>query len=212
MINVLLVDDHELVRSGIRALLTNAEGIRVMGEVSCGEDAVEAVKRKAPDVILMDVNMPGIGGMEATRRITRLNPKVRVIILTVHTEDPYPARLLKAGAAGYLTKGCSVGEMVEAIRAVSDGRHYVSNAIAQSLAMSMLPGGESPLNALSQRELQVLFMLVRGDRGSEISGKLHLSPKTISTYRYRLYDKLGVKSDAELTRLAMRYGILEEDK
>jgi two-component system invasion response regulator UvrY len=212
MITVLLVDDHDLVRCGIRALLGKADGISVIGEVGTGEEAVEFTKKKPPDVVLMDVNMPGIGGMEATRKITRVNPKVKVIILTVHAEDPYPARLFKAGAAGYLTKGCKVEEMVEAIRTVHDGRNYLSNTIAQSLALSMLPGGESPVDSLSQRELQVFMMLVRGDRGTDISDKLHLSPKTVSTYRYRLYEKLGVKSDAELARLAMRYGILEENK
>jgi two-component system invasion response regulator UvrY len=212
MISVLIVDDHELVRSGIRSVLANADGIKVMGEAQCGEDAIDFIRKKAPDVVLMDVNMPGIGGMEATRKITRLSPQSKVIVVTVHTEDPYPARLFKAGAAGYLTKGCSVDEMVTAIRTVHEGGHYVSNAIAQSLALSMLPGGESPLDTLSQRELQVFMMLVRGDRGADISQKLHLSPKTISTYRYRLYEKLGVRSDAELTRLAMRYGILEDAK
>ena len=212
MINVLLVDDHDLVRCGIRALLGKAAGIAVVGEVGTGEEAIEFAKRKAPDVVLMDVNMPGIGGMEATRRILRVNPRIKVIILTVHAEDPYPSRLFKAGATGYLTKGCKVEEMVDAIRAVHEGRNFVSNTIAQSLALSMLPGGESPVDTLSQREMQVFMMLVRGDRGADISDKLHLSPKTVSTYRYRLYEKLGVKSDAELARLAMRYGLLEEDK
>ncbi|MFA7620021.1 MAG: LuxR C-terminal-related transcriptional regulator, partial [Thiohalomonadaceae bacterium] len=120
--------------------------------------------------------------------------------------------LFKAGATGYLTKGCSVDEMVGAIRQVHAGGHFVSNAIAQSVALSMLPGHESPLERLSQREMQVFMMLMRGDRPQEISDTLHLSPKTVSTYRTRLFGKLGVKSDAELTRLAMRYGLLEEVK
>lgn len=211
MIDVLLVDDHELVRAGIRALLGNAEGIRVVAEASCGEEAIETIRRKPPHVVLMDVNMPGIGGMEATRKITRINPKVKIIIVTVHSGDPFPARLFKAGAAGYLTKGCSVEEMVRAIREVSGGGHYVSAAIAQSLALSMIPGSESSFDKLSQREMQVFMMLIRGDRTQQISEQLHLSPKTISTYRYRLYEKLGVQSDAELARLAMRYGLLEEE-
>ncbi|MGE0081463.1 MAG: UvrY/SirA/GacA family response regulator transcription factor [Thiohalomonadaceae bacterium] len=212
MITVVLVDDHAIVRSGIKAILSKAEGVEVVDEAETGEAAIELVRRAPPDVVLMDVNMPGIGGMEATRRIVRMNPKVKVIILTVHNEDPYPTRLFKAGATGYLTKGCSVEEMVNAIRQVHAGGHFVSNAIAQSVALSMLPGHESPLERLSQREMQVFMMLMRGDRPQEISNTLHLSPKTVSTYRTRLFGKLGVKSDAELTRLAMRYGLLEEAK
>jgi two-component system invasion response regulator UvrY len=212
MINLLLVDDHALVRSGIRAVLARAEGIRVLAEAETGEEAIALVRKNPPDVVLMDVNMPGIGGMEATRRIVRLNPKVKVIILTVHNEEPYPTRLFKAGATGYLTKGCSVEEMVSAIHQVHAGGHFVSNAIAQSVALSMLPGHESPLDRLSQREMQVFMMLMRGDRPQQISDTLHLSPKTVSTYRTRLFGKLGVKSDADLTRLAMRYGLLEDVK
>ncbi len=212
MITVALVDDHAIVRSGIKAILSKADGVKVVDEADTGEAAIELVRRNPPDVVLMDVNMPGIGGMEATRRIVRMNPKVKVIILTVHNEDPYPTRLFKAGATGYLTKGCSVDEMVGAIRQVHAGGHFVSNAIAQSVALSMLPGHESPLERLSQREMQVFMMLMRGDRPQEISDTLHLSPKTVSTYRTRLFGKLGVKSDAELTRLAMRYGLLEEVK
>lgn len=212
MITVLLVDDHALVRSGIRAVLNQGDGIRVIAEAEDGESAIDLVRQNPPDVVLMDVNMPGIGGMEATRRIVRLNPKVKVIILTVHNEEPYPTRLFKAGAAGYLTKGCSVEEMVQAIRQVHAGGHFVSNAIAQSVALSMLPGHESPLERLSQREMQVFMMLMRGDRPQQISDTLHLSPKTVSTYRTRLFSKLGVKSDADLARLAMRYGLLEDAK
>lgn len=212
MIAVLLVDDHAIVRSGIKAILAKAEGVKVVAEAETGEAAIDIVRRSPPDVVLMDVNMPGIGGMEATRRIVRMNPKVKVIILTVHNEDPFPTRLFKAGATGYLTKSCTVEEMVAAIRQVHAGGHYVSNAIAQSVALSMLPGHESPLDRLSQREMQVFMMLMRGDRPQDISNTLHLSPKTVSTYRTRLFSKLGVKSDAELTRLAMRYGLLEEAK
>lgn len=209
MINVLLVDDHELVRTGIRRLLTDVKGIKVYAEVDSGEDAIDSVRKFQPDVVLMDVSMPGMGGLEATRRLVHSYPAIKVIVLTVHTDDPFPSQLLKAGAVGYLSKGCNVDEMVQAIQQVVAGKRYISPTIAQSLALSLLPGTYSPFQRLSRRELQVLMMLMQGNKMADISEQLCLSPKTISTYRYRLYEKLGVRTDAELTRLAMRHGMLD---
>lgn len=210
MIKVLLVDDHELVRIGIRRLLENADGIEVVAEADSGESAIEQVRNSSPDVILMDVSMPGIGGLEATRRLTQTNPSIPIVVVTVHSEEPFPNSLLKAGAVGYLHKGCSVDEIVSAIRAVHDGKRYLSNEIAQGMAHSILSENESsPFEKLSSREMQVLIMLVNGNRSGEIVKKLNLSPKTISTYRTRLFDKLKVHNEAEMTRLASRYGVLE---
>jgi len=210
MINVLLVDDHELVRTGIRRLLSDAGGINVYAEAKDGETAISEVRKKRPDVVLMDVSMPGIGGLEATRKLKQIDSTLPVIILTVHTDDPFPTSLLKAGASGYLHKGCTVEEIVSAIKEVHAGRRYICSEIAQHLALSLLPGSDgSPFEHLSQREMQVMFMLVQGNKVQDISEKLCLSPKTISTYRYRLFDKLSVRNDAELTRLAMRYGMLD---
>jgi two-component system invasion response regulator UvrY len=210
MINVLLVDDHDLVRTGIRRLLDDVSGIQVYEEAKDGESAIQAVRKKRPDVILMDVSMPGIGGLEATRKIKQIDDSLPIIILTVHTDDPFPTSLLKAGASGYLHKSCSIDEIVSAIKEVHAGRRYISTEIAQNLALSLLPGNEgSPFDNLSQREMQVMFMLVQGNKVQDISEKLCLSPKTVSTYRYRLFDKLSVRNDAELTRLAMRYGMLD---
>jgi two-component system invasion response regulator UvrY len=210
MIKVLLVDDHELVRIGIRRLLENADGIEVVAEADSGEAAFEQVKKTNPDVILMDVSMPGIGGLEATRRLSQTNPAIPIVIVTVHSEEPFPNSLLKAGAVGYLHKGCSVDEIVTAIRQVHDGKRYLSNEIAQGMAHSILSENEtSPFEKLSSREMQVLIMLVNGNRSGEIAKKLNLSPKTISTYRTRLFDKLKVHNEAEMTRLASRYGVLE---
>lgn len=209
-IKVLLVDDHELVRTGIRRLLDDVSGINVYAEAMDGESAITAVRNKRPDVVLMDVSMPGIGGLEATRKIKQIDATLPVIILTVHTDDPFPTSLLKAGASGYLHKGCSVDEIVSAIREVHAGRRYICTEIAQNLALSLLPGSEgSPFDNLSQREMQVMLMLVQGHKVQDISEKLCLSPKTISTYRTRLFDKLSVRSDADLTRLAMRHGMLD---
>lgn len=210
MINVLLVDDHELVRTGIRRLLSDVSGINVYDEAKDGESAITAVRKKRPDVVLMDVSMPGIGGLEATRKLKQIDSDLPVIILTVHTDDPFPTSLLKAGASGYLHKGCTVDEIVTAIKEVHAGRRYICTEIAQNLALSLLPGSDgSPFDSLSQREMQVMFMLVQGNKVQDISEKLCLSPKTISTYRSRLFEKLSVRNDAELTRLVMRYGMLD---
>ena len=210
MISVLLVDDHELVRTGIKRVLDDVSGIRVYAEASSGEEALKLVRAKRPDVVLMDVSMPGIGGLEATRKLNTYAPDLPVIILTVHTDDPYPSSLLKAGAAGYLHKGCKVDEIVTAIKTVHNGGRYIATAIAQNLALTLLPGNEgSPFDDLSQREMQVMIMLVQGEKIQDISEALHLSPKTISTYRSRMFSKLNVRNDAELTRLAMRHGMLD---
>ncbi len=210
MINVLLVDDHALVRTGLRRLLEDVADIQVSAEAESGEQAIDIVRQSRPDVVLMDVSMPGIGGLEATRKLNQIHPDMPVIIVTVHTDDPFPTRLLEAGASGYLSKGASVEEMVKAIKEVSVGGRYISPTIAQALALSHISGQEtSAFEKLSQRELQVMYMLVQGNRVQEISEKLHLSPKTVSTYRYRLFEKLGVHNDAELTRMAINHGILD---
>jgi len=211
MIRVSIVDDHELVRTGIIRILGDVSDIEVVAEASSGEEAVQMVKTHRPDVVLMDVNMPGIGGIEATRKLTQIYPDLKVIVVTIHVDDPFPSRMLQAGAVGYLTKGCAVDEMVNAIREVYSGRRYISADVAQHLALKLMPGGdESPFDALSPRELQVMLMLTQGTKVQEISDKLCLSPKTVSTYRHRLYDKLGVSSDVALTRLAMRYGVVDD--
>jgi two-component system invasion response regulator UvrY len=211
MIRVTIVDDHELVRTGIIRLLSDVPGIQVVAEASSGEEAVQLVKQHRPDVVLMDVNMPGIGGFEATRKLVQMYPDLKVIVVTIHMDDPFPTRMLQAGAMGYLTKGCGVDEIVTAIKEVYSGRRYISANVAQQLALKLMPGGEdSPFDTLSPRELQVMLMLTQGTKVQEISDKLCLSPKTVSTYRHRLYDKLGVSSDVALTRLAMRYGVVDD--
>lgn len=213
MINVLLVDDHHLVRAGIMHLLNDVPGLNVIGEADSGEDAVEFIKDNKPDVILMDLNMPGMGGLEATRKLLHLNPGLKIIIVTVYGDDPFPAQLLKAGAHGYVTKDCDAGELVRAIRRVNDGQRYISFEVAQKLALTYIPGqnNTSPVELLTHRELQVMMMLVKGHKTQDISDHLCISPKTVSTYRYRLYEKLGVETDVELAHLALRHGILENN-
>lgn len=210
MIRVAIVDDHDLVRTGIRRILDGEGGIEVAGEAASGEEALQLVRKEPLDVVLMDVNMPGMGGLEATRRILACSPNTRIIILTVHAKAPFPTQLLNAGASGYLTKGCASDELVRAIRKVHEGTRYISADIAQQLALSMLPGGDrSPLDELSSREIEVMMMLVQGEEVQTISETLYISHKTVRTYKSRLYEKLGVKNAVDLTHMAMRHGILE---
>ena len=298
MINVLLVDDHELVRAGIRRILEDIKGIKVVGEASCGEDAVKWCRANAVDVVLMDMSMPGIGGLEATRKIARSTADVKIIMLTVHTENPLPAKVMQAGAAGYLSKGAAPQEVVSAIRSVYSGQRYIASDIAQQMALSqiepektespfaslserelqimlMITKGqkvneiseqlnlshdflrsragaagylskgaapqevvsairsvysgqryiasdiaqqmalsqiepektESPFASLSERELQIMLMITKGQKVNEISEQLNLSPKTVNSYRYRMFSKLNIHGDVELTHLAIRHGL-----
>lgn len=210
MIKVMVVDDHELVRTGVARILNDAPGIRVVGEAASGEEALHLVEQKQPDVLLMDISMPGIGGLEATRKLVQSHAKLRIIVVSVHSEEPFPSRTMAAGASGYLTKGCAVDEIIAAIKAVHAGDRYIGADVAQKMALKMTPGGElSPFDTLSPREMQVMLMLTQGLRLQVISDKLCLSPKTVSTYRHRLYEKLGVASDVDLARLAMSYGLID---
>ena len=211
MIKLLLVDDHDLVRSGLRRLLEEESDFEVVGEAGTGEDALKMARDLAPDVVLMDINMPGMGGLEATRRLLASKPKLKIIAVSMYAEEPYPSRLLEAGAAGYLSKESAAEEVVSAVRQVAAGKSYVAPSIASRLAVSLIKGSRgSPFDSLSQREMQVVLMVTQGQSTKAISDSLCLSPKTVSTYRYRVFEKLDVSNDVELTRLAMRYGLLED--
>jgi len=210
MIKVLLIDDHELVRTGIRRLLEDSKQVQIVGEAECGEDSLPLVQSLNPDVILMDVNMPGIGGVETCRRILQRNPKQKIIILTVHNEQTFPKRLLEIGAKGYLTKECGVDEMIKAIKQVNSGLSYIATSIAQQLALSLLPGNDvNPIDKLSRREFQVMLMISHGLSNVEISDQLCLSPKTISTYRLRLLEKLDAHNEVDLIKIAVEEGMVE---
>jgi len=209
---LLIVDDHDIVRAGISRLLGDINGIEVVGQASNGEEAIQLSKTLKPHVILMDVRMPGIGGLEATRKMLRNDPNLKVIALTVCGEEPFPSKLLQAGASGYLTKGADLEQMINAIRSVHAGKRYIGPEIAQQLALKTVTDGDgAPLDLLSERELQVMIMITQGQKVQQISEKLCLSPKTVNSYRYRLFDKLGVASDVELTHFAIRHGILDTE-
>ncbi len=211
MIRVLVVDDHDLVRTGISRMLADISGLQVIGQADSGEDAIRKAWELKPDVVLMDVKMPGIGGLEATRKLLRSYPDLKVIAVTICEEDPFPTRLLQAGAAGYLTKGAALEEMVQAIRMVFGGQRYISPQIAQQLALkSFQPQlSESPFDLLSEREIQIALMIANCQKVQSISDKLCLSPKTVNTYRYRIFEKLSITSDVELALLAVRHGMVD---
>jgi two-component system invasion response regulator UvrY len=212
MIKVLLADDHDLVRTGMRRLLDDVAGIEVVGEATTGEEAVNLCRQLGPQVVLMDINMPGMGGLEATKKIIHYNDAIKVIVVTMNEDEVLAQTLLKAGAAGYLTKGCLISEIVHAIKEVTANRRYITPQIATQLALAgTRPDKEqSPFHDLSERELQVMLMTLDGRKTNEISDSLCLSPKTISTYRHRLFTKLGIQSDVELARLAIKHGLTKE--
>ena len=208
-IRVLLVDHQEMVRCGLQRLLNDMPGLQFVGEASTCEEAVQLSRRLRPDVVLMDVQIPGIGGLEVVRRISRFEADIRVVVVASQADDLFPIRLLEAGAGGYLSKHCGIEEISEAITVVCRGERYISADVARQMALSALPGGgQSPLERLTQRELQVMLMVAQGQTVHDISAHLCLSSKTISTYRYRLYEKLGVGNDVELARLAIRCGVV----
>jgi len=204
-----VVDDHDLVRTGITRMLADIDGLQVVGEADSGESALRLARELKPDVVLMDVKMPGIGGLEATRKLLRSHPDTKVVAVTVCEEDPFPTRLMQAGAAGYLTKGAGLDEMVQAIRLAFAGQRYISPQIAQQLALKSFQPQGSPFDALSEREIQIALMIVGCQKVQIISDKLCLSPKTVNTYRYRIFEKLSVTSDVELTLLAVRHGMVD---
>jgi len=208
---VLVVDDHALVRTGISRMLADVDGLQVIGQADSGEMAIRKARELKPDVVLMDVKMPGIGGLEATRKLLRSYPDIKVIAVTVCEEDPFPTRLLQAGAAGYLTKGAALEEMIQAIRMVFAGQRYISPQIAQHLALKAFQpqSNGSPFDLLSEREIQIALMIANCQKVQTISDKLCLSPKTVNTYRYRIYEKLTITSDVELALLAVRHGMVD---
>lgn len=210
MIKVLIVDDQEIVRTGLRLILQGAEEAMSISETSTGEDAVCMCRKLCPDVIILDISLPGLSAFESTRRLKRVRPETGILILAVHAKSPYPTRLLDAGASGYLTRDCSSGELLEAVTTVARGGRFIGAEAAKQLALSILPGtAESPFDELSAREMEVMLKLTEGYRIPDIASLMCLSPKTVATYKYRIYDKLGTRSEVDLMRTAMRYGLLE---
>lgn len=210
MINLLIVDDQEIVRAGLRLILESTGNIKVIGESATGESAVQMCRDIKPDVIVLDISLPGLSAFECTHRLKRMLPAGGIVILAAHAKSPFPTRLLDAGASGYLTRDCGPAELLEAVCTVAAGNRYIGSEAAKQLALSMLPGtAESPFDELSAREMEVMLKITEGNRIPDIASLMCLSPKTVATYKYRIYDKLGTRSEVDLVRMAMRYGLLE---
>ena len=210
MIKILLADDHELVRTGIEAILNACDDICVVGVAKSGEEAVEKVSVLSVDVVLMDIDMPGISGVEACCQILQNNAEAKIIVISVNNNSHIPPELFKLGVSGFISKESPVEEMINAIRKVVSGDRYLSFDTVYNLASRCLPEYyESPFLKLSRREAEVVALILQGKSIKEMSYMLILSDKTVNTYRYRLYDKLKIKNDVELTRLAYKVGYFE---
>ena len=212
MIRVVLVDDHELVRAGFRLILSAQADIEVTGEAGNAEEGLRLIRAQKPEVALLDVHMPGMSGIELTERVRRAELPTQIIIVTVVDDARFPRRLLQSGALGYLTKACPADELLTAVRNVAQGKRYLDAAIAREMALAAVDGEASPLESLSSRELEVALMLARGIAINEIAERLHLSPKTVSTYKQRLFEKLGVEHTIALAHLLGAHGMLEDRK
>ena len=213
MIRVLFVDDHAMVRAGYRASLAACADIEVAGEAGSGEEGVRLARELKPHVVLMDLHLPGISGLEAATRIVAADPTCKIIALTGHNDSPFPRKFLEAGASGYVTKDGPVDELIQAIRVVAAGRRYISPHIAQELALESMNGATiSPFDLLSKREIEVVVAIVQGEEMPAIAARLHLSAKTIASHKYNVFRKLEVENDVALTHLAFQHGLVESRK
>jgi two-component system invasion response regulator UvrY len=210
MITVMVVDDHALVQSAVAALLSDLPDVKVIAKASSGEEAILLCKQQNPDVILMDIRMPGIGGIAATQKIIANHPKIKIIALTSCTEAPFPTHLLKAGVHGYLTKGATLEKMAVAIRAVAAGKIFLDPEIAETLAFKNISGVHaSGFELLSLREFNIVMMIQDGLSPKAIAQKLFITVKTLNTHRYKIYEKLNIKSDVALILLANQAGLTQ---
>ena len=207
MIRIFLLDDHGLMRAGYRMMLAPHADIEVVGEASSGDDALPMIRRLKPDVVLCDLHMPGVSGLDITERLVKGKSSSRVIIVSVQVDGPMPRRLLDAGAFGYLGKCGDAAELLKAIREVARGRRYLGADIAQALALG--ERGGSPFDLLSRREMEISLLFCQGLRAEDIARRLSLSGKTVATHKYRMFDKLGIKDTVALARMAAQHGVTE---
>ena len=214
LIKVFLVDDHDIVRMGVARMLDDIKDLVVVGQAKTGEEAITSVRQLKPDVVLMDIQMPGIGGVEATRKLAERFSKIKILAVSAHQEEPLPSRILDAGASGYITKGTCLDEMVQAIRKVAAGERYFSAEIALSLAKNWAnrdKAGVSPFDLLSRREIQLVQMIADGKSKQDIADIMGIAISTLSTYRYRIYNKLEIENDVQLTHLAIRFALVQKE-
>lgn len=223
VVRILLADDHTLVRGGIRALLNDIKGIQVIGEASDGREALQLVEEQHPDIVVMDIAMAGMNGLEATMRITRDYPDVRVIILSMHMNEEYVLQALRAGAAGYLLKDSAIAELQLAIKAVARGETYLSPPVSKHVISDYVrrvgleygmqdPSQQPPLERLTSRQREILQLIAEGYTTQEISQKLNIGVKTVETHRTQLMDRLNIHDVAGLVRFAIRNGLISLDE
>jgi len=210
VIRIMLADDHAVVRSGLRRLLEQRHGLEVVAEAESGEQAYQLFGECLPDVAVMDLSMPGMGGMEAARRIVARHPAARILVFSMHENASFATQALKAGARGYVAKTAAPEDLVAAVQEVAKGRTYLSSAIAQKIAMQSLDGGSDPISQLSAREFEVFRMVAEGVAAEDIAAKLKISQKTVANYLTLIKQKLGVSTSIEMLRLAMRHGVIDE--
>jgi two-component system invasion response regulator UvrY len=208
-INVMLVDDHAVVRMGFKMLLETDAGIKVVAEAESGEQAIQRYMEHKPNVVVMDITMPGIGGLEAIERILAKDSSAKILVLSAHEDSVHPKRVLNAGAMGYLTKRSAAEEMIKAIRIVASGKKYLEAGVAQQMAIQQLSGDQNPVDVLSPREFEVFMALAKGKTTNEIAETLFLSPRTVGTHLYNIKQKLNANNSAEIALIAMRSGLLD---
>jgi len=208
-INVMLVDDHAVVRMGFKMLLESDVDMKVVAEAESGELAIQRYVEHKPDVVVMDITMPGIGGLEAIERILAKDSNAKILVLSAHEDSVHPKRVLNAGAMGYLTKRSAAEELIKAIRTVAGGKKYLEASVAQQMAIQQLSGDQNPVDVLSPREFEVFMALAKGKTTNEIAETLFLSPRTVGTHLYNIKQKLNANNSAEIALIAMRSGLLD---
>jgi DNA-binding NarL/FixJ family response regulator len=210
MIRILIADDHAVVRQGLKQIISTTKDIKVTAEATNGQEVLERVWKENFDVVMLDITMPGRDGVDVLRQIKAQKPKLPVLVLSMHPEEQYAVRVLKAGASGYLTKETDPEEMLKAVRVAAQGRKYVTPALAERLAYDVSSDSDKqPHELLSDREYQVMSMLAKGKTATEIADELALSIKTVSTYRTRILEKLNLKNNAELTHYVLSRNLIE---
>lgn len=208
-VRVFLIDDHALVRTGFKLILAHEVDIEVVGEADSGEEALPRIRKLKPDVVLCDLHLPGVSGLEITERIVRGGYGTRVVILSVMEDGPLPKRLLQAGASGYVGKGCDAAQLLAAVRTVAAGGRYLDPSVANNIVFSKVDEAASPFDKLSSREMEVAMLLLQGMRQEDIARRLSLSAKTVNTHKARLFLKMEVQDNIALARLAAQYGVIE---
>jgi len=210
MISIYIVDDHEIIREGLKKILREEPDLKVVGEAQCGDDVIRNIKNIDCDIMLLDMNMPGRSGLELLTDIKELKPNIHILVLSIHPEDKFALRTLKAGASGYLCKDTALDELVIAIRKVYTKGRYLSANLAEQLAFDYMPDkSQLPHETLSNREQEIMFLLVAGKKVKDIAKDLGLSISTVFTYRVRIFEKLNIKSNVELTHYAISNKLVE---